>query len=81
MDISIEGRLAEFVQQAVHGGRFGSVDDVVAEGLRLVQEQEARFAELRATIQAAIAEGGEGTAEDLDAELDAVEEALRREGY
>jgi antitoxin ParD1/3/4 len=44
---------------------------MVREGLRLVEEREAKLAALRETIEAAIAEGGEHTIEEVEAQLEA----------
>jgi antitoxin ParD1/3/4 len=71
MNVSLGERWEQFVDQAVKAGRYGSASEVVREGLRLVEEREAKLAALRATIEASIAAGGDVS----DAELD---EALAR---
>lgn len=81
MNVSIGTRWEGFVENAVKGGRYGSASEVVREGLRLVEEREAKLQALRDTINAAIAEGGEGTDAELDAELAAGEAALIKAGY
>ena len=81
MQVQIEDRWSGFVDEAVQTGRFQSAGALVAEGLRLVQEQEAKVRALRQTVQNALSEGGEFTAADLDADLDAVDEEMKREGY
>lgn len=48
--ISLGDHLAAFVDQQVQGGRYGSASDVVRAGLRLLEEQEARLAALRAAL-------------------------------
>jgi antitoxin ParD1/3/4 len=53
---------------------------VIAVGLRLLEEQERKFADLRRSIQEALAEGGEVTDEELDEALAAASEELRRAG-
>ncbi len=79
MDVRIEDRCQGFVEQAVSSGRFGSADDVVREGLRLVEERERKLAALRAKIEAAIAEGGGVSEEELDASLKAAAAELARQ--
>ena len=64
--ISLGDELTRFIETQVAGGRYGSASDVVRAGLRLLEEQEARLAALRA----ALAEGessGASTPFDFDA--------------
>jgi len=81
MNVSIGERWEKFVEQAVRDGRYGSASEVVREGLRLVEEREAKLADLRYIIQKSIAEGGEVTEEELDASLDAKMAELKARGY
>ncbi|WP_348257840.1 type II toxin-antitoxin system ParD family antitoxin [Rhizobium sp. CF142] len=81
MNVSIGERWEKFVEQAVKDGRYGSASEVVREGLRLVEEREAKLADLRYIIQKSIAEGGEVTEEELDASLDAKMAELKAKGY
>jgi antitoxin ParD1/3/4 len=81
MNVSIGARWEGFVENAVNSGRYGSASEVVREGLRLVEEREARLQALRDTLNASIAEGGHGTDEDLGASLDAKAAELAKAGY
>ncbi len=81
MNVSIGERWQAFVDRAVKDGRYGSASEVVREGLRLVEEREARLQALRATLDASIAAGGEVTDEDLDAAISAKSAELRSQGY
>ena len=65
MDVAIGERWEGFVQDAVRNGRFESASDVVNEGLRLVEEREAKLQALRETLQASIARGGSNTGADV----------------
>jgi antitoxin ParD1/3/4 len=76
MNLSVGERWQRFVEQAVNSGRYGSASELVREGLRLVEEREARLAALRDSIDRAVAEGGEHSDADVAAALDA--EAERR---
>jgi antitoxin ParD1/3/4 len=65
----------------VDDGRYGSASEVVREGLRLVEEREAKLAALREMIQASIAEGGSYSDDEVGAYLAEEAEKLKREGY
>lgn len=80
MNVSIGSRWEHFVEQAVSTGRYGSASEVVREGLRLVEEREARLLALRATLDASIAAGGAASEEDIDEALARQSEELRRKG-
>lgn len=71
MNVSIGERWEKFVETAVKNGRYGSASEVVREGLRLVEEREARLTALRETLENSIARGGDVSEADLDDALDA----------
>lgn len=71
MNVSVGDRWEEFVADAVRQGRYGSASEVVREGLRLVEEREARLSSLRVMLDRSIEAGGEVTEAELDASLDA----------
>ena len=48
--------LEKVVNDLVENGRYNSKSEVLREGVRLVQEREARLLELKASISLAIAE-------------------------
>ena len=81
MNVSIGERWEGFVESAVKSGRYGSASEVVREGLRLVEEREARLRALRNTLNESIAEGGSFSDDDLAAALDAKAAALAKEGF
>jgi antitoxin ParD1/3/4 len=81
MNVSIGERWEGFVDRAVKSGHHGSASEVVREGLRLVEEREAKLQALRDTLNAAIEEGGAATDEVLDAELAVVDAELAKAGY
>jgi antitoxin ParD1/3/4 len=81
MNVSIGKHWEQFVDELVKSGRYGSASEVVREGLRRVEAQEARLRSLRETIEASIAEGGSHTWEevmaDVEAGLDEVEARMK----
>lgn len=80
MNVSLGQRWEDFVEKIVQEGRYGSASEVVCEGLRLVEAREARLQALRADIEAAIAQGGEVTDEELDQALAEQAAELRARG-
>lgn len=79
MNVSIGERWEEFVTNIVAQGRYGSASEVVREGLRLVEEREAKLQALRETIDASITEGGSHTSEDVMAAVEKELDAWERE--
>jgi antitoxin ParD1/3/4 len=69
MNVSVGKRWEDFIDALVKSGRYASATEVMREGLRLVEEREAKFNILRDTIEASLAEGGELTDEEVGAEL------------
>ncbi|MCG6120457.1 MAG: type II toxin-antitoxin system ParD family antitoxin [Blastomonas sp.] len=80
MNVSIGERWESYIEALLKDGRYGSASEIVREGLRLVEEREAKLAALRETIEAAIAEGGEHTIEEVDAYLDKVLDDMEKSG-
>ncbi|WP_186420272.1 type II toxin-antitoxin system ParD family antitoxin [Bosea sp. CS1GBMeth4] len=73
MNVSIGPRWENFIADIVEAGRYGSASEVVREGLRLVEEREAKLQALRDMVEESIARGGSHTDEDVSA---AIETAL-----
>jgi antitoxin ParD1/3/4 len=69
MNVSLGPRWEGFVTDIVEQGRYGSASEVVREGLRLVEEREAKLNALRETIAASIERGGNHTDEELEAAI------------
>jgi antitoxin ParD1/3/4 len=69
MNVSIGERWETFVDHIVREGRYGSASEVVREGLRLVEEREARLKALRSMLDDSIATG-EAAESDVDRLLD-----------
>lgn len=81
MNVSLGPRWEKFIENAVENGRYGSASELVREGLRLVEEREAKLVALRETLHNSFARGGDVSDDEIDASLDAAEEELRKEGF
>jgi antitoxin ParD1/3/4 len=81
MNVSIGERWEEFVAQAVQSGRYSSASEVMREGLRLVEEREAKLHALRETLDMSIARGGRVTDDALSDALDAKAAELVKAGF
>ena len=71
MNVSVGDRWEGFVASIVAQGRYGSASEVVREGLRLVEEREAKLQALRDTLDAAIARGGSHSPQEVAAAVKA----------
>lgn len=80
MNVSIGDRWESFVEELVKSGRYASASEVMREGLRLVEEREARLHALHQTLDAAMAEGGKQSAADMKAVVDAKLADLKKAG-
>ena len=69
MNVKIGDRWKDAVAEAVRSGRYASEEDVVNEGLRLVVEKERRRQELKASLEAAIVEGGDFSSDEVMAKV------------
>ena len=81
MNVSIGERWEGFAESAIKSGRYSSASEVVREGLRLVEEREAKLIALRETLNASVARGGQNTDSDLACALDVQDAALADQGY
>ena len=66
--------LEQFVVELVATGRYGSKSEVLREGVRLIQEREARLAAMDAAVARGLADADAGRTvpvEDVLAELEA----------
>jgi len=46
MNVKLPPALEEFIRQKIAAGEFSSVDEIVAEGLRILQRQEEQWSEV-----------------------------------
>jgi len=80
MNVSIGERWEGFVDRTLKGGRYGTASEIVREGLRLVEEREAKLQDLKATLEASIAAGGEVGDGEIDAAIARRAARLRADG-
>ena len=69
--------LEDFVSELVTAGRYNSKSEVLREGVRLVQEREARLAALRAAIAVGIADADAGRVTPAEEVFDRLEAKYR----
>lgn len=67
--ISLGEHFSDFVDERVRSGRYASASDVVRAGLRLLEERETRYEEVRAALKEGEASGAPGDF-DFDAFLE-----------
>ncbi len=79
MNVSVGERWETFVEATLKEGRYGSASEVVREGLRLVEEREAKLRDLKRTIEASLA-GGYVTETEIGVALTSRGEELRSAG-
>ena len=67
MTMTVElGALEQVVENLVKQGRYGSKSEVLRTGVRLVQEHEARLAELLGKLEAGVTEAEHGDVVSLN---------------
>ncbi|MDR1265185.1 MAG: type II toxin-antitoxin system ParD family antitoxin [Propionibacteriaceae bacterium] len=80
-NVVITDRQQSFIESLVESGRFQNASEVLREGLRLVEDREARLEALRAAAQTGWDDVAAGRQVDLDdAALDDYIAALGRRG-
>jgi antitoxin ParD1/3/4 len=68
--VNLGDQLEAFITEAVKKGRYGSRSEVLREGVRLVQEREAKWARFEAEVQKGIDDADAGRTEDADVVFD-----------
>ena len=66
MSVDLGERLEAFVNELVASGRYNSKSEVLREGLRLVQDREARLAAFVAEIERGLSDIQAGRVEPLE---------------
>ncbi|MDP3553357.1 type II toxin-antitoxin system ParD family antitoxin [Methylocystis sp.] len=73
LSADLGSQLEAFVAKLVASGRYNSKSEVLREGVRLIQEREARLAALDASISRGIADADAGRAKPAKAVFDRLE--------
>jgi antitoxin ParD1/3/4 len=76
MSVDLGTQLESVVEALVKNGRYGSKSEVLREGVRLVQEREARIAELDAALDEGLEDIRAGRTVDADEVFDRLEREL-----
>jgi antitoxin ParD1/3/4 len=69
--------LEAFVSRLVEAGRYNSKSEVLREGVRLIQEREARLAALDASIARGLADADAGRSKPAEEVFDRLEARYR----
>lgn len=70
-------QLESFVSQLVENGRYNSKSEVLREGVRLIQDREARLAALDASIERGLADIRAGRTKPAEEVFDRLEAKFR----
>lgn len=73
MSYAVGDHFDAFIREQVQSGRYNNASEVVREGLRLVEEREAKLKALKEHIDSAIERGGNYSDEELEKVLTADE--------
>lgn len=68
--VNLGEQLEAFITEAVKNGRYGSRSEVLREGVRLVQEREAKWARFDAEIMKGIEDAEAGRSAPVDEAFD-----------
>jgi antitoxin ParD1/3/4 len=80
MAISVElgEALERFVDELLRGGRYNSKSEVLREGVRLIQDREAKLAALDAAIARGLADVDAGRTTPMDEVFDRLEAKYKK---
>ena len=73
ISVDLGGPLEDYVSDLLRTGRYNSKSEVLREGVRLVQEREARLAALDAAIARGLADAEAGRVTPLNAVFERLE--------
>lgn len=70
MSYAVGRHFEQFIKDQVQAGRYNNASEVVREGLRLVEEREAKLKALRDHIHMALEKGGSFSDQEVEAILE-----------
>jgi len=76
--VDLGNKLESVVAKLVATGRYNSKSEVLREGVRLVQEREARLAKLNAALARGLADAEAGRVKPADEVFDRLEKKYRK---
>ena len=77
ISVDLGGSLEGFIDELLRSGRYNSKSEVLREGVRLVQEREARLSVLDAAIARGLADADAGRTAPAEAVFDRLEAKYR----
>jgi antitoxin ParD1/3/4 len=77
ISVDLGGSLEFYITELVRTGRYNSKSEILREGVRLVQEREARLAVLDAAIAKGLADADAGRVTDAQDVFDRLEAKYR----
>jgi antitoxin ParD1/3/4 len=75
--VELDSHLEQAVTSLVRSGRFSSDREVLREGVRLIEERDARLAELDRAIERGVSDVEAGNVKPLDEVFDRLEAKYR----
>jgi len=73
ISVDLGGPLEQFVDDLVRNGRYNSKSEIMREGVRLIQEREAKLAALDAALAVGLADARAGRVKPLREAFDRLE--------
>jgi antitoxin ParD1/3/4 len=73
ISVDLGGPLEQFVDDLVRNGRYNSKSEILREGVRLIQEREAKLAALDAALAVGLADARAGRVKPLREVFDRLE--------
>ncbi len=69
MSYSVGSYFEDFIKTQVEIGRYNNASEVVREGLRLIEQRELKFLQLKDHVESALEKGGDNSDEEVESFL------------